>query len=188
MKQGYTHISVVLDRSGSMAECASDTVGGFNRFVSDQKQVPGQATLTLVQFDTEYEIVHDCIDIQKVPPLDFRPRGNTALLDAFGKAIVTTGEWLGKKAEEERPEHVVFVVLTDGHENASKEFSKAKVRDLVKQQSDTYKWQFVFLGANIDSIDEGGQIGVAAAMAMNYNPKNVKAAYGVVSKNLSAVR
>ncbi len=188
MKTGYTHIAVVLDRSGSMSSCADDTKGGFDMFIAEQKKVAGTATLTLAQFDDVYEVVHDAKDIQSVPPLVFMPRGSTALLDAIGKTIAATGERLAAQREDDRPEHVIFVILTDGHENASKEFKREKIMEMIKHQQEAYKWQFVFLGANQDAIQAGGSIGINRAMSMTYDQHNTRQAYSTVSSNLCAVR
>lgn len=188
MKSGYTHIAIVLDRSGSMATCADDTVGGFNTFIEDQKKSPGTATITLAQFDDSYEVVHDGVDIQAVPPLVFTPRGSTALLDAIGKTIATTGEWLKAKPEDQRPEHVIFVILTDGQENASKEFKREDIMKAIQHQESAYRWQFVFLGANQDAIKEGAQIGIHMASTLTYDAKNTGEAYRTFSANIGAVR
>lgn len=188
MKNDYTHITAVLDRSGSMATCAEDTKGGFDQFIKDQKEAPGKATFTLVQFDTEYEVVHDAIDIKTVPPLTLVPRGNTALLDALGKAIAVTGEKLEAIKEDDRPATVIFVVLTDGQENSSKEFTKEKIRKKVELQSKTYNWQFVFIGANMDAIAEAASLGVNAAASLTYNARQPKAAYAAVSDQVRSVR
>ena len=130
-------ITVVLDRSGSMEAVADDTIGGFNHFVKDQREEAGSACLTLVQFDTEYEFVHRALPIAEVPRLTrqtFRPRGGTALLDALGRSINETGARLAAMPEAERPGRVVFVVLTDGEENSSREFHAAKVGQMIAHQ------------------------------------------------------
>src|ERR1035437_3209746 len=151
MKENYTHISVVLDRSGSMSSIASDTIGGFNTFLKTQKEAVGTCTFSLMQFDNEHTIIHDGVDINEVPDLDattFVPRGGTALWDAIGRTIHATGAYLGKMKEADRPEKVVFVIITDGDENSSREFSHAKVREMIKHQTDKYQWGIIFLGAN----------------------------------------
>lgn len=190
-KKDSTLIVVVLDRSGSMQSIASDTIGGFDKFVEDQrKDSPDDAKLTLIQFDDKYEEVYTAKPLAEVPSLVFHPRGMTALLDAMGRAITSTGESLATMAESDRPEAVVFVVITDGYENSSKEFNKAQIAEMVKHQEDTYNWQFVFLGANIDAIQAGGSIGVKGAMAMNYqaNSQGVGKMYDVVSQNVKSYR
>jgi len=188
MKQGYTHIAVVLDRSGSMSTCATDTVGGFNAFVEDQKKVPGEATLTLAQFDDVYELVHNGIALKDVPSLDFHPRGYTALLDAIGKTINDTGAWLSQKPEDQRPERVFFVILTDGAENASREFTREQIFKMIRHQEDAYKWQFIFLGANQDAIKAGAGIGIKMDSALTYNASNTSEAYRTFSGSLTGAR
>ena len=173
-KPNTTLITVILDRSGSMRPIAKDTIGGFNTFLADQKKDPAdEARLTLVQFDHEYDVIHNNKLLAEVPELTgetYVPRGNTALLDALGRTITTTGQTLSAMPENERPEAVVVVVITDGEENASREYTKAQVAAMVKEQTDVYKWQFLFLGANIDAIQAGASVGVHAANAMNYQP------------------
>lgn len=190
MKTDLTDITVVLDRSGSMSTVVNDTKGGFDHFVDDQKKAPGQANLTLVQFDTEYEFVHKGKPIAEIPGLTFEPRGSTALLDAIGRAINETGERLKATPEADRPGKVVFVIITDGEENASKEFKKDKINEMIKHQRDAYKWEFVFLGANQDAIQAGADLGVALANSMTYahNSKGVQAAFHTTSMNLRSFR
>jgi hypothetical protein len=190
MRQDLTDITVVLDRSGSMATVINDTIGGFNKFVDDQKKASGAANFTLVQFDTEYEFVHRAINIKDVPSLVFQPRGATALLDAIGKAIVETGERLDKMPEHDRPSKVVFVIITDGEENSSKEYKKARINELIKQQSEKYQWQFVFLGANQDALKEADSLGISTANAMNFSATavGVKNSFSATSHNLAMYR
>lgn len=173
-KPNTTLITVVLDRSGSMGPIAKDTIGGFNTFLTDQKKDPAdEARLTLVQFDHEYNVIHSNMLLADVPELTaetYKPHGNTALLDAIGRTIATTGQTLSAMPENERPEAVVVVVITDGEENASREYTKAQVAEMVKLQTEVYKWQFLFLGANIDAIQAGAAVGVGYANSMNYQP------------------
>jgi len=170
--KNYTDITVVLDRSGSMNSCMDDTIGGFNTFLKEQKEQEGKATLTLVQFDHEYLVMHDAVDINEVPDLDeetYCPRGMTALLDAVGRRVVETGERLKKLPEKERPGNVVFVVITDGCENSSKEFKLDKIKEMVTKQTEKWNWSFVYLGANQDAWDVGGLYGFSAASTMTYD-------------------
>lgn len=171
MKSDFTDISVVLDRSGSMASVATDTIGGFNTFLAEQKKQPGTAKLTLAQFDDVYEIVHDGKAIADVPNLTaqtFVPRGSTALLDAIGNTINRAGARLSAMSEADRPGKVIVVILTDGQENASHEFSKHKINDMIALQRDTYKWDFVFIGANQDAIATAADIGIRQDSALSY--------------------
>lgn len=193
MRSNYTHISIVLDRSGSMASCATDTIGGFNTFLRQQQDAPGDATLTMAQFDTVYEVLQSAKAIKEVPPLSsttFVPRGSTALLDAIGRTVVDTGAFLGTLDESARPEKVVFVVITDGMENASCEFTQQQINDMITHQREVYRWEFVFLGANQDAISAGVDLGVAATASMTYaaNGAGSKALYDSVSANLVSYR
>lgn len=190
MKKDYTHIALVLDRSGSMAQKLSDTIGGLNKFVDDQKKVPGLATLTLAQFDTVYELVHDRLDIQKVPHIDLVPRGGTALYDAVGGTIVTTGEALKAMPESERPERVIFVIITDGLENSSREYSSQRIKEMIELQTNVYKWDFVYLGANQNAILEGEKMGIGRGQTMSYaqTERGLHNTYTNMSQKVSSVR
>lgn len=193
MKKGYSDITIVLDRSGSMHNVVSDTIGGFNQFLSDQKEVDGEATITLAQFDDQYDIVYQGIDIQTVEDLNegtFVPRGMTALRDAIGKTINGTGKRLSKMDEKDRPEKVIFVILTDGHENASQEYTSQKINEMIKHQSDNYQWEFVFLGANQDAISTADGFGISRGKAMTYasNSLGTASAYASVSDKMKMFR
>ena len=188
-----TDITVVLDRSGSMASIAGDVIGGLNTFIQAQAQVEGEACFTLVQFDNEYEVVHAHVPVQDVPPLTdqtYVPRGSTALLDAIGRTIVATGARLAMMAEADRPQVVIFAVQTDGLENASHEFSRQQVFDMIRHQEANYAWQFVFLAADQDAIAEGDKMGFAAASALDYDKDSggVRALYSAVASKVSDVR
>ena len=152
MKPDLTDITLVVDRSGSMEQVQKDAQGGVNSFIKEQAKEPGEALLTLVQFDTEYEFLHEGVPISQVPEYKLVPRGMTALLDAVGRAINETGERLSKMKEQDRPGLVIFVVMTDGLENSSKEFSKDLIKEMIKRQQEKYNWHFTFLGANQDAI------------------------------------
>ena len=135
MKKDYTHISLVLDRSGSMDSVKADTIGSFNTFLKEQKENPKECTFTLVQFDNEYEIIHDFVSLKKSKNLTektFVPRGMTALYDAIGRTINSVGQKLADMSEEDRPERVIFVVLTDGEENSSKEFHRDQINEIIR--------------------------------------------------------
>ena len=188
-----TDITVVLDRSGSMASIAGDVIGGLNTFVRAQAQVEGEACFTLVQFDDQYEVVRSHVPVQDVPPLteqSYVPRGSTALLDAIGRTIVATGARLAMMSEADRPQVVIFAVQTDGFENASREFSRQQVFDMIRHQEANYAWQFVFLAADQDAIAEGDRMGFAAARALDYDKDSggVQALYSAVSLKVDAVR
>src|SRR5215212_2259363 len=188
-----TDITVVLDRSGSMESIAGDVIGGLNTFIRAQAQVEGEACFTLVQFDDQYEVVHAHVPVQDVPPLTHQayvPRGTTALLDAIGRTIVATGSRFAMMAEADRPQVVVFAVQTDGFENASQEFSRQQVSDMLRHQETKYAWQFVFLAADQDAIAEGGRMGFASASALDYDKDGdgVAALYDAMASKVGDVR
>lgn len=164
-----TDLTVVIDRSGSMASCKADAENGMNRFIRQQQELPGECVFSLVQFDTEYEAVHLAKSIREITP-DYVliPRNGTALLDSLGRAITETGVRLRDMPESNRPGLVVFVVITDGQENASKEFTRAKIKEMIEHQTNVYKWQFTFLGSNQDSFTEAGWMGFSQASIADY--------------------
>lgn len=161
-------IAVLLDRSGSMESIKSDTEGGFNAFIDGQRGDPLDIRVTLAQFDTEYEVVYANRPVADVPPLDLQPRGMTALYDAVGKLITDVGSELDAQPEDERPGRVTVVVLTDGHENSSKEWTHDAVGKAIARQERDYSWDFVFLGANMDAVEIGRQLGFAPEKSMTY--------------------
>lgn len=185
----YTHIEFVLDRSGSMSSIKTDVEGGFDAFIADQRTHPGRTTVGLVQFDDRYEVVHTATDIADVPALNLRPRGTTALLDAIGRTIADLGERLAGLEEGQRPGTVIFAIMTDGLENASKEFTRGAIRALITQQEQVYNWQFLYLGADQDAIEVGAEIGVRADRSLSYGrgkSREAFAAQGKLARNLRA--
>jgi len=188
MNTDLTDITLVVDRSGSMEHIREDAAGGVNSFIRQQAKEPGEALLTLVQFDTEYEFLHKGVPIQNVPDYDLVPRGATALLDAVGRAINETGERLAKMAEADRPGLVIFVVTTDGHENSSKEFDKSQIKTMIERQQNDYDWHFTFLGASQDAFSEARSMGIAAAGAANYAVGKPAIAYMAASGKIARMR
>ena len=173
MRENLTEMVFVLDRSGSMSGLAADTIGGFNELIEKQKKIEGDAYVTTVLFDHEYEVLHDHVALGEVAPLtdkEYFARGSTALLDAVGRTIDSVGARLAAAPEEERPEHVVFVITTDGRENSSREYTAKQVREMVEHQQQKYSWQFVFLGANMDAVSEARNLGISAQYAANFTP------------------
>lgn len=171
MKKNLTEMIFILDRSGSMCYLVDDTIGGFNSMIENQKKEDGEAYVTTVLFDDKYELLHDHIDIQEITPItskEYFARGCTALLDAVGKTINAIGNRLSNTPEEERPEKVIFVITTDGRENASREFTKKSVKEMIEHQQSKYSWTFVFLGANMDAVDEATSLGINASHAHSY--------------------
>lgn len=191
-KEKYTHIIAVIDRSGSMREIKVDMEGGFDSFIKEQGEVEGEATLTLAQFDTEYEIVHDNIAITDVPKFELTPRGCTALLDAIGRTLSTERERINKMDEDKRPSKIICVVITDGQENASHEYNRKRVFEMVSdlEGEEDPQWDFVFLGANQDAIAEGEGMGVMRSKAMTYDATSdgTRAAFKSLSKNMTSYR
>jgi len=187
-----THISVLLDRSGSMGTVKDETITGFNYFLKEQKDAGDNATFTLVQFDSEStDVVHEARQIREVPDLNqdtYLPRGSTPLLDALGQTIISTGKTLAGIPESNRPDKVVFVVITDGEENASHQFTKARVKEMIDHQTGKYNWKFIFLGANQDAFAEAGSVGIARSMAANYSPAQTKVAFVGTSANVASYR
>lgn len=192
-KKDLTEIVAIIDRSGSMASIVDDAIGGLNTFLEEQKKVPGEALITLVLYDDEYILHWDGIDLQAATSFNrttYVPRGTTALLDAIGKTILTVGERLSNTSEESRPEKIMVVILTDGMENASKEFNHKQIMDMVKLQKDTYQWEFLYLAANQDAIQTGGRIGIDPGQTANFaaTPKGVTSAFASMSRRATSFR
>jgi Mg-chelatase subunit ChlD len=166
-----TDVTVILDRSGSMEAIASDVIGGFNQFLTKQQRQRGDCRLTLVQFDDQYEVVYLAQPIAAASRLTtktFEPRGNTALLDAMGRTIDATGARLAALPEAERPNRVLLVIITDGEENASVEYTRDRVFSMISTQQDVYGWSFLFLAANQDAIAEAATIGIDAQRSLTF--------------------
>lgn len=188
-KINLTEIVVILDRSGSMSNMVQDVKGGFDKFVEEQSNLPGECLLTLVQFDTgAIETVYSAKDIRKVGKLELIPRGGTPLLDAIGKTINDVGGRLRITPEASRPERVLVLIITDGEENSSREFTKTKIKELVEHQSGKYQWEFMYLGANVDAFSEAVNYGILVANASNYTPQTSKKMFGAVSLKAASYR
>lgn len=191
----YTHISFLLDRSGSMESIRDDAIGGFNGLVADQRQVPGRCTLTLTQFDNQdpTEVVFDGVLLAEIPQLTrdrYVPRGATPLLDAMALSIERTGRQLAAMPEHERPGLVIFVIYTDGLENASHRYSRQQVFEMIRHQREAYRWQFLFLGADQDAIAEARSFGIDAGSAMTTDKsgKGVRMALASSSRLMKQMR
>lgn len=193
MKQNLTELVFILDRSGSMSSLESDTIGGFNSMIEKQKKETGEAYVTTVLFNHEYTLLHDHVNLQDVQPMtagDYWTRGTTALFDAVGSTINSVGRRLSDTPEDERPEKVIFVITTDGYENASKEFNRSKVKEMIEHQQSKYSWLFMFLGANIDAAEEASNMGINAMFARTYTASDVgtTSVYSAVTEALASTR
>lgn len=193
MKDNLVEMVFILDRSGSMAGFEADTIGGFNSLIEKQKEEPGEAYVTTVLFDDKYELLHDHVNIKDVPALtskEYRPRGMTALLDAVGRTINSIGERLANTPEEARPSQVMIMITTDGYENASKEFKLDQVRQMIQHQQEKYSWLFMFLGADMNAVNEAKKIGIDTAYAKTYTKSTVgvSSVYESVSTSMSIGR
>lgn len=188
MNKDYTDITLIVDRSGSMNTCRLEAENGVNHYIDQQKKQPGKCTFSLVQFDSEYEFVHRGVPVQDVPPYTLHPRGMTALLDALGRAINETGERLAAMPESERPGLVIFVIVTDGQENSSHEFTKEQIKKMIECQQTVYSWQFTYLGANQDAFAEAGGIGIKRDATANYSTTNSLMAFNAAGANTGRMR
>lgn len=193
MKKNLTEIVFILDRSGSMAGLEEDTIGGFNAMIEKQRQEPGEAIVSTVLFDNESVVIHDRVDIQRIEPMtrkEYYVRGCTALLDAVGGAIHHIGNVHKYAREEDRPEKTLFVITTDGMENASRRFTYDRLKAMIERQKERYGWEFLFLGANIDAAREAARFGIDADRAANYHAdgEGTNVIYETVSEAICHVR
>jgi uncharacterized protein YegL len=193
MKKGLTEIVFILDRSGSMSGLESDTIGGFNSMIAKQQKEEGEAIVSTVLFDDETDVIHDRVAIGEVKKLteeDYYVRGCTALLDAVGGAIHHIGNVHKYAREEDRPAKTLFVITTDGLENASRHYSFKDVKRQIKRQQEKYNWEFIFLGANIDAIEVADNMGISRDRAANYNCDELGTAlnYQVLEAAVTRVR
>lgn len=193
MKKGLTEIVFLLDRSGSMGGLELDTIGGYNSLLKKQQSEEGEAIISTVIFDDKTEVLHDRVKLDKVTLLteeEYFVRGSTALLDAVGNAIHHIGNVHKYARPEDRPEKTLFIITTDGMENASRHYTYEKVKQMIERQKNKYGWEFLFLGANIDAISEAGKFGIRPTCAVNYNCDSVGTAinYKTLSNVVSKVR
>ena len=193
MKKNFTELIFILDRSGSMSGLESDTIGGFNAMIEKQKKAEGEALVSTVLFDNVSEVIHDRVNIMDIRPMtdrDYTVGGCTALLDAIGGAIHHIGNVHKYARQEDVPEHTMFVIITDGMENASRFYRSERVKQMIERQKERYGWEFLFLGANIDAVETAGRFGIGADRAVNYHSDHLgtKLNYEVLSEAISAVR
>jgi len=193
MKNNATELVFILDRSGSMAGLERDTIGGFNAMLKKQKEVEGECRITTVLFDNQINILHDRLDIQAIESLtekDYHVGGSTALLDAIGSTINKIGNVQKHSSHEHRASKVLFVIITDGEENSSREFSSARVKKMIEHQMNKYGWEFIFLGANIDAVETSKMYGIRPDRTQNYHAdaKGVNLNFDVMSKTVANFR
>lgn len=190
MDANYTDITIILDRSGSMFSIKPDMEGGLNTFIEEQKKVEGKCLVTLHQFDYDYDTVFENKTLTETPKIVIHPRGGTALLDAIGKTIDNLGSRLKKMSESERPGKVIVMIITDGEENSSSKFNKSQINEMISHQQEKYNWQFIFLGANQDAIEEASSLGILRSNAMTfaYSGLGAQASMNSVSNNIGAYR
>ena len=172
MKRNLTEMVFILDKSGSMAGLEGDTIGGFNAMIERQKRAEGEALVSTVLFSSDSEVIHDRADLKAVGPMterQYRVGGCTALIDAIGGAIHHIGNVHKYAREEDRPEHTVFVITTDGMENASRRYTSDEVKAMVKRQKEKYGWEFLFLGANIDAVETAARFGIGEDRAVTFH-------------------
>ena len=188
-----TELVFILDKSGSMAGLESDTIGGFNALITKQKKEQGEARVTTVLFNHQYELLHDRISIKGIAPItenEYEVSGTTALLDAIGSTIQKIGNAQKRTSEEERAGKVMFIITTDGHENASCEYTIQKIKSMIAHQKETYNWEFIFLGANIDAVSTAEKFGIDEDFAVKYHADNegTQLNYQVLSEAVSSFR
>lgn len=193
MKKELTELVFILDKSGSMGGLESDTIGGYNSMLKKQKDVDGECHITTILFDNNYELLHDRIDIKAVSPItenEYQVGGSTALLDAIGRTIHKIGNVQEHTADDYRAKKVMLVIITDGEENSSREYSTEKVKALIEHQKAKLGWEFIFLGANIDAVETAGRFGISADRAQNYHAdsEGVELNFRVMSEAVATFR
>ena len=193
MKNNITELVFILDRSGSMAGFEADTIGGFNATIEKQKKQDGKVYVSTVLFDNESKVIHDRVDISEIKPMtceEYQVGGCTALLDAIGGAIHHIGNVHKYARPEDVPEHTIFIITTDGMENASYRYSSREIKEKIQRQTEKYSWEFIFLAANIDAVETAERIGIRRERAANYRQtkKGVEKSYFAMSEAITAVR
>lgn len=193
MKNNITELVFIIDRSGSMSGLESDTIGGFNSMIEKQKKQEGKAYVSTILFDNVSEVIHDRVSLEEIKPMtekDYYVRGCTALLDAIGGAIHHIGNVHKYARKEDVPEHTLFVITTDGMENASRKYDLEKVRKMIEHEQEKYGWEFLFIGANIDAVQTAGTFGIPKNRAVNYNhdSEGTRVVYDSVSSAVSQCR
>lgn len=192
-KPNFTSINVIIDESSSMSSLRDTTISGFNEFLKDQREAPGEAVLSLTKFNTSVKQLHDCAAVKDIPDLSYEtyaPGGCTALLDAVGLTMNKTGQQLSAMKEEDRPSKVIFLIMTDGQENSSREFRHEQIKEMINHQRDKYSWEFVFLGAGVDAFAAGTSLGISGQNTYSYvrSAAATTTTYNTVSSNMRRYR
>jgi len=190
---GITEVVFILDRSGSMGGCEDDTIGGFNSTIEEQKKLDGKVYVSTVLFDNDCEVLHDRVDIAEIEKMtrkEYRVRGCTALLDAVGGAIHHIGNVHKYARPEDVPAHTIFIITTDGMENASRNYTSKRVKEMISRQTEKYGWEFIFMAANIDAVETAESIGIRRERAVGYaqDSAGLKAEYCSMSEAITTVR
>lgn len=193
MKNNITELVFILDRSGSMSGLEKDTIGGFNSMIEKQKKQAGECYVSTVLFDNVSEVIHDRVKLSEIKPMtdeEYYVRGCTALIDAIGGAIHHIGNVHKYARPEDVPEHTMFIITTDGMENASQRYTSDRVKHMIERQKEKYGWEFLFIGANIDAVETAAQYGIDSDRAVNYNAdeKGTKILYATVSESICQMR
>ena len=193
MKKNLTELVFILDRSGSMSGLEGDTIGGFNAMIEKQKKESGEAYVSTILFDNVSEVLHDRVSLEAVPKMtdrDYTVRGCTALIDAIGGAIKHIGNIHKYARPEDVPEHTMFIITTDGMENASRRFSSDEVKKMIERQKAEFGWEFLFIGANIDAVQTAAQFGIGHDRAVNYHAdsQGTQVLYETLCAPISAMR
>ena len=193
MKRNLTELVFIIDRSGSMAGLERDTIGGFNSMIEKQRREYGECLVSVVLFDHERQVLYDRVPLERIPPMterDYSVRGTTALIDALGCGIHHIGNVHKYARYEDVPEHTLFIITTDGMENASRLYTSDKVKAMIERQKNKYGWEFLFIGANIDAVETAGRYGIAPDRAVNYNAdgEGTRIVYEAVTQAVSSVR
>lgn len=181
----YRHIIMIADRSGSMQSCREATQEGINALFATQAKEPGTGTASLFEFDTEHDTVFEHVPLDQAPAYTLVPRNGTALLDAVGFAFNREGSWLASLPEDERPGKVIAVIATDGEENSSREFTASQIRAMMREQQETYGWEVLFIGANLDAVQTAAAYGIPQRNSMTYDTHSTAATFAAVSSNLT---
>lgn len=193
MKKNLSEIICILDRSGSMFPLTQSVINGYNEFIKSQRKVEGDAYVTTVLFDDEYKMLYDHINIQEIPEMterQYNADGLTMLYDAIGMTMDSVGERLANTPEDERPEHVVFFIMTDGANNYSKKYSKETIKEMIEHQQTVYSWEFIFMGAGIDAKNEASQLGIKTeqSYSVDHSAKGISATFATMDCLASSIR